>query len=180
MLTVTDLLTYGLGDAPARISRSFMEDLHPSLLYARCIASWTDQPISPQSSFIISIHRFFCLPLFLFPCTYPLRAIFGYLSFPIRVTCPKYRSRLFCILLTMSYLMFSRLCISLFLILSLLVSPSILRKHAISKTLSRCLCVSFSVQVSELYSNALSTSVSYNLTFVPLLISLELQTFPSA
>src|ERR1700733_11541426 len=71
------------------------------------------------------------------------------------------------------------LYISSFLILSLLVTPFIFHKHAISKTLSRCFWVSFSVQVSELYSNALNTSVSYILTFVVLLISFEFHTFPS-
>src|SRR6218665_2273132 len=93
-----------------------------------------------HSSLIMSIHLFFCLPLFLVQCIYPLYAILGYRSFFIGFRCPKYRSRLFRILSTIPILIFSLLNISSFLILSLLVIPSIFRRHAISNTLSLCFC----------------------------------------
>src|SRR3984885_14808061 len=101
------LLTYGYGDACARIRRSSMVALHFFLSSARCAASCIDSPSSSQSSFSMSIHLFVGLPLSLFPCTYPLSAIFGYLSFPILDMCPKYRKRLLCILYMMSCLMFN-------------------------------------------------------------------------
>src|SRR6218665_4133890 len=135
---------------------------------------------SLQSSLIMSIHLFFCLLLFLVPCTYPLHAIFGYRSFFIRFRCPKYRSRLFRILSIIPILIFSLLDIFSFLILSLLVTPSIFRRHAISNTLSFCFCFSFIVHVSALYSRVLNTSTSYMRVFVALLSSLEFHTFPSA
>src|SRR6218665_1755615 len=108
--------------------------------------------------FIMSIHLFFCLPLFLVPCTHPLYAILRYRSFFIRFRCPKYRSRLFRILSIIPILIFNLLNISSFLILSLLVTPSIFRRHAISNTLSLCFCFSFIVHVSALYSRVLNTS----------------------
>src|SRR6218665_1868222 len=49
-------------------------------------------------------------------------------------------------------MIFSLLNISSFLILSLLVNPSIFHRHAISNTLSLCFCFSFIVHVSVLYS----------------------------
>src|SRR6218665_1723573 len=62
-------------------------------------------------------------------------------------------------------LIFSLLNISSFLILSLLVTPSIFRRHAISNTLSLCFCFSFIVHVSALYSRMLNTSTSYMRVF---------------
>src|SRR6218665_320033 len=124
----------------------------------------------------MSIHLFFCLPLFLVPCTYPLYAILGYRSFFNRFRCPKYRSRLFHILSIIPILIFSLLDISSFLILSLLVISSIFRRHATVNTLS--LCFSFIVHVSALYSRVLNTSTSYMRAFVALLSSLEFHTFP--
>src|SRR6218665_2504844 len=85
----------------------------------------------------------------------------GYRSFFIRFRCPKYRSRLFRILSTIPILIFSLLNIFLFLILSLLVTPSIFRRHAISNTLSLCFCFSFIVHVSALYTVGCSTPVGY-------------------
>ena len=63
--------------------------------------------------------------------------------------------------------------ISSFLILSLLVTPSIFRRHVISNTLSLDLSLSFSVQVSELYRSTLFTNVSNTRIFVCLLSSLD-------
>src|SRR6218665_1051122 len=104
----------------------------------------------------------------------------GYRSFFIRIRCLKYRIRLFCFLFIIPILIFSLLNISLFLILSLLVPPSIFRRHAISNTLSLCFCFSFSVHVSALDSRVLNTSTSYMRVFVALLSSLEFHTLPSA
>jgi len=59
---------------------------------------------------------------------------------------------------------------------SLLVTPSIFRRHDISDTLSRFCCVVFSVQVSELYNSVLSIIVSQTCSLVALLISLDVQT----
>ena len=89
---------YGPGDAIARVSRSSMVALHTLLSCVLYVASCSVRCSSLQSSLIISIHLFFCLPLFLVPCTYSLYAILGYRSFFIRFRCPKYRSRLFRIL----------------------------------------------------------------------------------
>src|SRR6218665_3782141 len=144
--------------------------LHVAFCIVRCS--------SLHSSLIMSIHLFFCLPLCLVPCTYPLYAILGYRSFFIRFRCPKYRSRLFRILSIIPILIFSLLNISSFFILSLLVTPSIFRRHAISNTLS--FCFSFIVHVSALYSRVLNTSTSYMRVFVALLSSLEFHTFPRA
>src|SRR6218665_3567142 len=171
---------YGPGDAIARISRSSMVALHTLLSCVLHVASCSVRCSSLQSSLIMSIHLFFCLPLFLVPCTYPLHAILRYRSFFIRFRCPKYRSRLFRILSIIPILIFSLLKISSFLILSLLVTPSIFRRHAISNTLSLCFCFSFIVHVSALYSSVLNTSTSYIRVFVALLSSLEFHTFPSA
>src|SRR6218665_3903267 len=104
----------------------------------------------------------------------------GSRSFFIRFRCPKYRSRLFHILSIIPILIFSLSNISSFLILSLLVTPSNFRRHAISNTLSFCFCFSFIVHVSALYSRVLNTSTSYMRVFVALLSSLEFHTFPSA
>ena len=60
-----------------------------------------------------------------------------------------------------------------FLILSLLVTPSIFRRHVISNTLSLDLSFSFSVHVSELFRSTLFTNVSYTRIFVCLLSSLD-------
>jgi len=62
---------------------------------------------------------------------------------------------------------------SLFLILSLRVTPVILLKQDISNTCSLFSCVCFKVQVSELYINTLSTIVSYTFSFVALLMSVD-------
>src|SRR6218665_3373688 len=81
-------------------------------------------------------------------------------------------------------MIFSLLNISSFLILSLLVNPSIFRRHAISNTLSLCFCFSFIVHVSVLYSRVhmlnASRPTSYMRVFVTLLSSLEFHTFPGA
>ena len=71
-----------------------------------------------------------------------------------------YRSRRCWIRLWISWLSFSLSKISSFLMWSLLVTPSIFRRHDISNTLSRFCCVVFSVQVSELYNSVLSIIVS--------------------
>src|SRR6218665_433949 len=57
----------------------------------------------------------------------------------------------------------SLLYVSWFLILSLLVTPSILRWHAISNTLSLCFCFSVSVHVCMLdnRNRVLNTSAPY-------------------
>src|SRR6218665_2175351 len=83
---------YGPGDAIARVSRSSMVALHTLLSCVLHVTSCSVRCSSLQSSLIMSIHLFFCLPLFLVPCTYPLYAILGYRSFFIRFRCPKYRS----------------------------------------------------------------------------------------
>jgi len=61
---------------------------------------------------------------------------------------------------------------SLFLILSLLVTPAILLKQDISNTHNLFSCVCFKVQVSELCINTLSTIVSYTFNFVVLSVTL--------
>jgi len=71
----------------------------------------------------------------------------GYRSFFIRLRCPKYRRRLFRILSIIQSLISSLLNIFSFLILSLLVIPSIFRRHVISNTLSLCFYFSLSVTV---------------------------------
>ena len=87
----------------------------------------------------------------------------GYRSFFIR--CPKYRIQP--LVSYSSYiipiLIFSLLNISSFLILSLFVTHSIFRRHAIPNTLSLCFCFSLSVHVSALYmySRVLNISTSY-------------------
>src|SRR6218665_2769998 len=153
---------------------------HSPVLFVLHVASCSVRRSSLQSSLIMSIHLFFCLPLFLVSCTYPLYAILGYCSFFIRFRCPKYRSRLFRVLSIIPIMIFSLLNISSFLILSLLMTPSIFRRHAISNTLSLCFCFSFIVHVSALYSRVLNTSTSYMRVLVALLSSLEFHTFPSA
>src|SRR6218665_602406 len=80
----------------------------------------------------------------------------------------------------MPHLMFSLLYISSFLILSLLVTPAILRRQAISNTLSLCFCFSFNIHVSTLYNRVLNTSVSYMRISMALLRYFELHIFPSA
>src|SRR6218665_1296883 len=57
-------------------------------------------------------------------------------------------SRLFCILSIIPHLMFSLLNIFSFLILSLLVTPSIFRRHAISNALSLCFSLSLRLHMS--------------------------------
>src|SRR6218665_2590309 len=143
---------YDPGDTITRVSRSSMVALHTLLSCVLHVASCSVRCSSLQSSLIMSIHLFFCLPLFLVPCTYPLYAILRYRLFFIRFSCPKYRSCLFRILSIIPILIFSLLNISSFLILSLLVTPFIFRRHAISNTLRLCFCFSFIVHVSALYS----------------------------
>src|SRR6218665_1924234 len=145
----------------ASATRLWLVALHTVLSCVLHVASCSVRCSSLQSSLIMSIHLFFCLSIFLVPCTYPLYAILGYRSFFIRFRCPKYRSRLFRILSTIPILIFSLLNISWFLILSLLVTPSIFRRHAISNTLSLCFCFSFIVHVSALYTVGCSTPVGY-------------------
>src|SRR6218665_2191443 len=117
-------------DAIARVSRSSMvAPLHTLLSCVLHVASCSARCSSLQSSLIMPIHLFFCLPLFLVPCTYPLYAALGYRSFFTRFRWPKYRRRLFRILSTILILISSMLNISSFLILSLLVTPSIFRRH---------------------------------------------------
>src|SRR6218665_2567520 len=155
-----------------------MVALHTLLSSVLHVASCSVGCSSLPFSLIMSIHLFFCLPLFLVPCTYLLYAILGYRSFFIRFRCPKYRSRLFRILSTIPILIFSLLNIFSFLILSLLVTSSIFRSHAISNTLSLCFCFSFMVHVSALYSRVLNTSTSYLRLFVALLSSLQVPRLP--
>src|SRR6218665_4011906 len=164
----------------ASATRLWLVALHTVLSCVLHVASCSVRCSSLQSSLIMSIHLFFCFPLFLVPCTYPLYAILGYRSFFTRFRCPKYCSRLFRILSIIPILIFSLLNISSFLIPSLLVTPSNFRRHAISNTLSLCFCFSFIVHVSALYSRVLNTSTSYMRVFVALLSSLEFHTFPSA
>src|SRR6218665_3147823 len=90
------------------------------------------------------------------PLSGSMYAILGYRSFFIRFRCPKYHSRLFRILSIIPILIFSLLNISSFLILSLLVTPSIFfRRHAISNT-----------QVSVSASLSLSMSQRYTVVVV--------------
>src|SRR6218665_1385864 len=63
---------YGPGDAIARVSRSSNVALHTLLSCVLHVASCSVRCSSLQSFLIMSIHRFFCLPLFLVPCTHPL------------------------------------------------------------------------------------------------------------
>jgi len=77
--------------------------------------------------------------------------------------------------LWISWLSFNLSKMSSFLMWSLLVTPSIFRRHDISKTLSRFCCGVFNVQVSELYNSVLSIIVSWTCSLVALLISLEEQ-----
>ena len=112
----------------------------PSLSVVCPVHSFLNQPAHYSTILLYHIH-----PSLLLPSSFPFPvhiSVESYLRIPdiphSGYAVPKYRSRLFFFLLTMSYWIFSRLCISLFLILSLLVTPSILRKHAILKTLSRC------------------------------------------
>ena len=56
---------HGPGDAVPHVSRSSMVALHTLLSHVKCVASCNVIFSSLQSSFIMSIHRFFGLPLFL-------------------------------------------------------------------------------------------------------------------
>ena len=82
-----------------------------------------------QSSFTVSIHLFLGL---LVPCTYPWSASFGYLVWSILCTWPKYCIRCCCIRFAMSWSRPTLSHTSLFLILSLRVTPAILLKQDIS------------------------------------------------
>src|SRR6218665_1281375 len=108
----------------------------------------------------------FVFPSFRFHVNSRCMIFWGYRSFFIRFRCRKYRRRFFRILSIIPSLISSLLNISSFLILSLLVIPSIFRRHAISNTLSLCFCFSLIVHVSALYSRVHNTNTSYMYTCV--------------
>jgi len=92
---------------------------------------------------------------------HPWSASFGYLVWSILFTWPICCIRRCC---TRSATSWSRPTLShtsLFLILSLRVTPASLLKQDILNIRSRFSCVCFKIQVSELYINTLSTTVSY-------------------
>jgi len=124
-----------------------------------------------QSSFTVSIHLFLGVPCLLVPCTYLWSASFGYLVWSILCTWPKYCIRHCCMRFATSWSRPTLSHTSLFLILSLRVTPAILLKQDISNTSNLFSCVCFKVQVSELYI------VSYTFNFVVLLMSIDHHTF---
>ena len=63
--------------------------LHFTLSFARRDAWWIVKFSSLRSSVMLSSHLFLGLPLGHRPCVYPCIKIFGYMSFSMRVTCPK-------------------------------------------------------------------------------------------
>ena len=63
--------------------------LHFTLSFARRDAWWIVKFSSLRSSVMLSSHLFLGLPLGRRPCVYPCIKIFGYMSFSMRVTCPK-------------------------------------------------------------------------------------------
>src|SRR6218665_2485818 len=133
-----------------------------------------------NSSFLLSSHLS-CSMYIAVVCYFRVSFIFH----PIHVSkvslmCPKYRSRWLHILSVIPILILCLLNISLFLILFLLMAPSILHRHAISNTLSFYFCFFLIVHISALYSTVLNTSTSYMHIFVALLGSLEFHTFQKA
>jgi len=102
---------------------------------------------SSQSSVILSSHLFLGLPLGRRPCVYPCVKIFGYLSFSMRVTCPKYVKRHVCNTSLISFFIWSSFNMSTFRLLSLLVIPHIFLRTAISKFFSFRFWSSFIVHV---------------------------------
>ena len=153
-------LTYCRGDVSStRVSSSFTDSLHCLRSCAMWVAVCRSTFISSQSSRIVSIHRFFGLPRLLIPWTYPFKAIWGNLWLLILTTCPKNFKRLCWILWITSCFHFNLLWISELRSLSLLVTPSIFRKHAISKTFILCFDTAFIHHVSE-YTSEFKTSIS--------------------
>src|ERR1043165_1874982 len=75
--------------------------LHSSLSLILSFASPMFISIDSRSSLTLSIHVFCCLPLLLFPSTYPFRAIDGNLLLSILTTYPSHFS-LFFLILSMS------------------------------------------------------------------------------
>ena len=107
-------------------------------------------------------------PLCRIPQICPYNSILGNLSWPMRTTCPKYASRLYCNV-TSSYLSIpSSFFISMLRLIFLLVTPRIRRRTDISKTWSFRLYSSLSFQVSALYSRIDWTKslVWFNLDFI--------------
>ena len=85
-----------------------------------------------QSSFTVSIHLFLGLPCLLVPSTYPWSASFGYLVWSILCTWPKYCIRRWCMRFATSWSRPILSHTSLFLILSLRVTPAILLKRTLT------------------------------------------------
>ena len=89
------------------------------------------------------------LPRGRLPGMIPSRIIAGYLNEGILLTCPKYETCFARTLLTMEICKFSDSPIAVFLTLSNLVTPRILRRQAILKTSNRWSSFFFNVQVSQ-------------------------------
>jgi len=153
-------LTYCRGNADANIG-SFTRLLHAERCWVISAAWWMSMSRCLQSSFTMSIHLFLGFPCLLVQCTYLWSASFGYLVWFILCTWSKYCIRCCCMRFATSWSRPTLSHTSLFLVLSLRVTPAILLKQDISNTRSLFACVGFKVQVLELYINTLSTIVSY-------------------
>jgi len=164
--------------APWRYSRLrsdvFSMVLHRCLSCATRSASTTVNPLASQSFFTESIHIFLGLLLLLHPFTRPCMAMYGKRFWFILATWPKKLSHLNSTFSTMSLFIFKLLRMTSFLTRSCLVTPAMRLRQLISKTLKLLFNSAVSVHVSSLYSSMLRTRVSYTLTLVLGLMSLDL------
>ena len=119
-------------------------------LAARPASTTESSPTRSQLVSMLSSQRIGGLSRGRLPGMIPSKVILGYLNEGILLTCPKYESCFARTLLTMEIWKFSDSLMAVFLTLSNLVTPRILRRQAISNTSSRCSSFFFNVQVSQL------------------------------